>query len=47
MPLTEELRYFIDHLDGTPVSVSNGDNGIEVLDILEKATTSLMGSTHG
>ena len=47
MPLTEELRYFIDHLDGTPVSVSNGDDGIEVLEILEKATTSLTEGTHG
>ena len=47
MPLTEELRYFIDHLDGTPVSVSNGDDGIEVLEILEKATTSLTEDMHG
>jgi len=42
LPLTEELRYFINHLDGTPITVANGRNGIEVLDILEKATESLM-----
>ena len=41
LPLTEELQYFINHLDGTPITVANGRNGIEVLDILEKATESL------
>ncbi len=42
MPLTEELRYFVEHLDGTPVETANGDNAAEVLEILEKATESLL-----
>lgn len=45
MPLTEELRYFIDHLDGTPIKTANGDNAAEVLEILEKATESLLAGT--
>jgi UDP-2-acetamido-3-amino-2,3-dideoxy-glucuronate N-acetyltransferase len=40
-PLTEELKYFISHLDGSPVKISNGKNGVEVLSILEKATLCL------
>ena len=40
-PLTEELKYFINCLDGTPVNISDGKNGVEVLSILEKATLSL------
>ncbi|MBN2028708.1 Gfo/Idh/MocA family oxidoreductase [bacterium] len=42
MPLTEELRYFLNHLDGSPVEIANGQNGVEVLEILERATASLM-----
>ena len=42
MPLTEEMRYFCEHLDGTHVKISDGQNGAEVLEILEKATQSLM-----
>ena len=41
MPLTEELKYFVSHLDGTPVQISNGKNGEDVLKILEQATTSM------
>ena len=40
-PLTEELRYFIERLDGGPVESVNGWNGVEVLEILERATESL------
>lgn len=47
MPLTEELRYFIDHLDGTPVETADGDNGVEVLEILERATHSLLERGRG
>ena len=42
MPLTEELKYFTNHLDGTHVTISDGKNGLEVLSILEKATSSLI-----
>jgi len=41
MPLTEELQYFVDHLDGTPVTLSDGKNAVEVLEILEKASEQL------
>lgn len=43
MPLTEELRYFVDHLDGTPVTISDGQNAVDVLKVLEKASHQLMG----
>jgi UDP-2-acetamido-3-amino-2,3-dideoxy-glucuronate N-acetyltransferase len=42
-PLAEELRYFCDHLDGSPVDVSSGAHGVEVLEILEQATADLLG----
>lgn len=42
MPLTEELRYFSEHLNGKPIKISNGQNGVDVLEILERATDSLM-----
>ncbi len=42
LPLTEELKYFIDHLDGSRISIADSQNGIEVLSILEQATASLM-----
>lgn len=41
MPLTNELRYFIEHLETGSVDVAGADNAIEVLDILEQATASL------
>jgi UDP-2-acetamido-3-amino-2,3-dideoxy-glucuronate N-acetyltransferase len=42
MPLTEELKYFIDHLDGRPIELSGAQNAVDVLNILETATQSLM-----
>ena len=42
MPLTAELQYFIDHLDGDPIEINNSENAIEVIKILELATNSLM-----
>lgn len=42
LPLTEELKYFLDHLDGTPVEIANADNAIAVLEILEQASQSLL-----
>jgi UDP-2-acetamido-3-amino-2,3-dideoxy-glucuronate N-acetyltransferase len=41
MPLTEELKYFSEHLNGKPVEICNGQNGVDVLEILERATDSL------
>ncbi len=42
LPLTEELKYFIHHLDGSPITLADSQNGIEVLSILEQATDSLI-----
>jgi UDP-2-acetamido-3-amino-2,3-dideoxy-glucuronate N-acetyltransferase len=43
MPLTEELRYFVDRVGGGKVEIADGQNGVEVLEILERATASLLG----
>ena len=42
LPLTEELKYFIQHLDGSPLKIANADNAVEVVDILVQASESLM-----
>jgi len=42
LPLDEELKYFAAHLDGRPVEIADARNAVEVLEILEKATESLM-----
>ena len=42
MPLTAELEYFIKHLDGSPLEISNGQNALEVVEILVKASESLI-----
>ncbi|MBW1707494.1 MAG: Gfo/Idh/MocA family oxidoreductase [Deltaproteobacteria bacterium] len=42
MPLTEELKYFVSHTDGGPVEIANAQNAVEVLEILERATESLL-----
>ena len=44
MPLTEELRYFVHHLNGDPLKVANVEHGIEVLRILETASNALQKS---
>lgn len=41
-PLTEELRYFLNHLDGKRPAIADAASAIEVLEILEKATESVM-----
>ena len=46
MPLTEELKYFIDRIEGKPVEIANADEAIEVLSILERATQSLKGNCN-
>src|SRR6266545_580629 len=43
-PLSEELRYFAARLDGSPVTIASGDDGVEVLEILEQATADLLAS---
>jgi UDP-2-acetamido-3-amino-2,3-dideoxy-glucuronate N-acetyltransferase len=40
MPLEEELKYFINNLNGK-ITISNGENGLEVVKILEDASTLL------
>ncbi|MGD9384217.1 MAG: Gfo/Idh/MocA family oxidoreductase [Desulfobacterales bacterium] len=45
MPLTEELKYFVEHTNGEPIGIADAQNGVEVLEILEKASESLLGST--
>ena len=42
MPLTEELKYFASHTNGDPVKTADAQNGVEVLEILEKASESLL-----
>lgn len=42
MPLKEELAYFVDHLDGRPIEIADSQNAVEVLQILETATESLL-----
>ncbi|MCK4468778.1 MAG: Gfo/Idh/MocA family oxidoreductase [Desulfobacterales bacterium] len=46
MPLTEELKYFAEHLDGAPIKIADAQNGVEVLEILEKASESLLIGTE-
>ncbi len=42
MPLTAELQYFIDHINGEPININNSECAIEVIKILELATNSLL-----
>jgi len=41
MPLTEELTYFAEHLNGDPVTIADGNSAVDVIEILEKANESL------
>ena len=41
-PLEEELKYFINHLNGEPISVADGDSAIEVMEILDAASNELL-----
>ncbi len=43
LPLTAELRYFADHLDGTPIELGDARGAVQVMDILEQASRSLGG----
>ena len=42
MPLAEELSYFINHLDGKKPKIANGENGLEVMKVLVKASEQLL-----
>ena len=46
LPLTNELKYFLSHLDGKKIEISNGDSAVEVIKILEAATNSLKRKTN-
>jgi len=41
MPLTRELKYFVDHLNGEPIKKANGESAIDVMKILEAATENI------
>ena len=41
MPLQNELKYFIDVINGRPIEKANLDEGIDVVKILEVASKSL------
>ena len=41
LPLENELKYFIDVINGTKIKKANIDQGIDVIRILEMATKSL------
>jgi len=41
-PLREELKYFINHLDGSKLEIANAEHAVEVVKILVKASESLM-----
>lgn len=43
-PLTAEMEYFIERLEGRPPKIAGGANGVEILEILERATASLLGA---
>mgnify|MGYP001336979191 CR=1 FL=1 len=42
LPLESELKYFINHLNGKELSISNGDSAIDVMAIITKATNKLL-----
>ena len=41
MPLSEELKYFVEHLDGTVIQIANGQHALEVTKILVEASNQL------
>jgi len=46
MPLTEELKYFVAHTSTEPIKIADAQSGVEVLEILEKASESLLTGTN-
>ena len=45
-PLTEELKYFAERLDGSPVEVGDIDKAIDVVKILEMASNDILPTGH-
>jgi UDP-2-acetamido-3-amino-2,3-dideoxy-glucuronate N-acetyltransferase len=45
LPLTEEMKYFVDHLNGHPIETADAQSAIEVLEILQRASDSLVTGT--
>ena len=41
MPLSEELEYFVNHLDGAVLQIANGQHALEVTKILVEASNQL------
>jgi hypothetical protein len=41
MPLSEELKYFVEHLDGAVIHKANGQHALEVTKILVEASNHL------
>ena len=41
LPLIEELCYFSQHLDGSPIEIANADHALEVTNILVEASNQL------
>ena len=46
LPLTNELKYFLSHLDSKKIKIANGDSAVEVIKILEAATNSVKRKTN-
>ena len=42
MPLSEELEYFCNHLDGNKIKLSNGEHALRVTNILVSASKQLI-----
>lgn len=42
LPLTEELKYFVNHLNGEPIKTADAQSAIDVLEILQMASESLL-----
>lgn len=47
MPLTEELKYFCENLASKHIAIANGESGVKVLEILERAMATLPDFTSG
>jgi UDP-2-acetamido-3-amino-2,3-dideoxy-glucuronate N-acetyltransferase len=47
MPLEEELKYFVSRLNGRSIEIADAQSAIEVLEILQKASDSLLNANSG
>ena len=45
-PLMAELKYFINHLDGSSLEIANANNAVEVVEVLVRASESLIEGVH-